>query len=992
LKAGSHSDEDFTVSVAVTSRETENGSTATTVHNVDVDVEAVADGVKMKLPEDLSTIRLRISGEAFESENEAFDGPPEFYVYVDGKRTGDIYKANANAKNGEWEIFSITGDYGEAGPENVSIEFTNDLWCCPNCADRNLIVDWIEVNGHVYESETDSRYLRYEIAADGTGEHCDEFGNPVNGVGTGTGYQEEAWLDGRESMNWEGRLSFDTRHNGGPKGARGNEDTAIALIFDMSMIDTDGSERVSEIIIDRVPEGAVLSAGTDRGNGVWSLTSEELQGLTVTAPADSDEDFTLGVSVNTKEGENGDTRNQVYEVDVIVDAVADAPLVKSEDVLGKEGEPVALSLGSAVTDIDGSERLHVVLSGIPAGSRLSSGTENEDGTWTVEADQLEELVLTPPANVSGEIQIGVTAVSTESENADQATAGSSFKVTLEGVASAPEVSVKAAAGVEDNAIALEIDASTTDPNEVISSIVIDNIPEGATLSAGILNENGSWTLSEADLDGLTVTPGEHSDDAMDLKISVTSMQKDGEEATTVTSMPVSIKAIADAPVLVHENGDGVTSTIRVTLSGDHYKGEPEYQIFINGEQYGGTHKVSADRSNGETEVLEIVGQYGIDGPASIDIKFLNDRWEGKGKDRNLYVENLEVNGTNFSSKGAEFIRGYDGKSMTGMDAMFWSGTFLYDTSDNAGPGGARGLEDQPIDLHMAAALIDTDGSETLESVTINNVPADAVLSAGIKNSDGSWTLTADEFDSATITAGKDSNEDMLLSVTATSVEATGDRATTTVDVPVRVRGVADAPLLKTENSMGIEDAPIALHIGGELTDIDGSEALTFVVDHVPKDSILSAGRLNEDGTWTLTEDQLSGLTITAPQNFSGEMQLGVTAVSTENDGDVAETVGSIVVNVDARADQAVISRKTARGKEDGTIPLAISITPSDDDGSEKIGNVTLAGFPAGSVLSAGIDIQSLDDCKAHRRCGCSAGQSARRIGSGRRGHCAATER
>ena len=47
-------------------------------------------------------------------------------------------------------------------------------------------------------------------------------------------------------------------------------------------------------------------------------------------------------------------------------------------------------------------------------------------------------------------------------------------------------------------------------------------------------------------------------------------------------------------------------------------------------------------------------------------------------------------------------------------------------------GAVAGNEDTPIALNIAAALTDTDGSETL-NVTIGNIPTGATLSAGTLN-------------------------------------------------------------------------------------------------------------------------------------------------------------------------------------------------------------------------------------------------------------------
>ena len=51
----------------------------------------------------------------------------------------------------------------------------------------------------------------------------------------------------------------------------GDEDNSIALTITSSLLDTDGSETLS-IEISGVPAGATLSAGTDNGGGLWTLT------------------------------------------------------------------------------------------------------------------------------------------------------------------------------------------------------------------------------------------------------------------------------------------------------------------------------------------------------------------------------------------------------------------------------------------------------------------------------------------------------------------------------------------------------------------------------------------------------------------------------------------------------------------------------------------------------------------------------------------------
>ena len=78
--------------------------------------------------------------------------------------------------------------------------------------------------------------------------------------------------------------------------ASGAEDNAIALNIDAGL--TDSSETLS-ITISGVPDGATLSAGTDNGDGTWTLGSGDLEGLKITPPSDYSGSFDLGVSATS---------------------------------------------------------------------------------------------------------------------------------------------------------------------------------------------------------------------------------------------------------------------------------------------------------------------------------------------------------------------------------------------------------------------------------------------------------------------------------------------------------------------------------------------------------------------------------------------------------------------------------------------------------------------------------------------------------------------
>ena len=113
--------------------------------------------------------------------------------------------------------------------------------------------------------------------------------------------------------------------------ARGQEHEAISLDIGASLIDADGSENISQVIVRGVPQNAELSAGTQLADGSWELTADELAGLEIQLEGLGNEDFTLSVEVTSEDG--GDVKVQTTSVDV--DVQNDALTAKNiREVLG----------------------------------------------------------------------------------------------------------------------------------------------------------------------------------------------------------------------------------------------------------------------------------------------------------------------------------------------------------------------------------------------------------------------------------------------------------------------------------------------------------------------------------------------------------------------------------------------------------------------------------------------------------------------------------
>ncbi|WP_232308322.1 S-layer family protein, partial [Thalassospira sp. MCCC 1A02898] len=688
--------------------------------------------------------------------------------------------------------------------------------------------------------------------------------------------------------------------------ASGNEDGAIALSIDAGL--TDSSETLN-VTISGVPDGATLSAGNDNGDGTWTLSSEQLAGLTITPPGDFSGSFDLGVTATSADG--SDVAAATDSITVDVTGVADAPTLDVSDASGSEDSAIALNIDAGLTDAN--ETLIVTISGVPNGGTLSAGTDNGDGTWTLNSDQLAGLTITPPDDFSGSFDLGVTATSADGE--DVATATGSITVDVTGVADAPTLDVSDASGNEDGAIALNIDAGLADSSETLT-ITISGVPEGATLSAGTDNGDGTWTLSSDKLEGLSVTPPSDFSGSFDLEI--TASTQDGIDIASVTdTVMVDVAGVADAPTLDVANASGSEdSAITLDIDAGLTDSSESLTVTISGVPEGSA--LSAGTDNGDSTWTLSSEQ--LDG---------------------LTITPPE----NFSGS---FDLGVTATSADGEDVATTTGSITVDVTGVADAptldvSNASGNEDSAITLNLDAGL--TDSSETL-TVTISGVPEGATLSAGTDNGDGTWTLNPEQLDGLTVTPAEDFSGSFDLRVTATSADGE-DIASVSDTITVDVAGVADTPTLDVSDASGSEDSDIALDIEAGLS--DASEVLSVTISGVPEGARLSAGTNNGDGTWSLAAADLAGLTLTPAEDYSGAFDLDVTVTST--DGTDTSTISdTITVDVGGVADTPSLDVSDISGNEDTDIALAIDAGLSD---SSETMTITVSGVPDGASLSAG---------------------------------------
>ncbi len=130
--------------------------------------------------------------------------------------------------------------------------------------------------------------------------------------------------------------------------ATGPEGQAIALPISAAIAQPGGPELLT-VVIRGLPAGASLSAGTPQGNGVWSLTPDQLAHLSMSAPQSGT--YALEVVATAAEPSNDSTATTTRTLVVRVNNV-DPVVVAPGDQAISVGQAVAIPLG-AFRDVAG---------------------------------------------------------------------------------------------------------------------------------------------------------------------------------------------------------------------------------------------------------------------------------------------------------------------------------------------------------------------------------------------------------------------------------------------------------------------------------------------------------------------------------------------------------------------------------------------------------------------------------------------------------------
>ena len=767
-------------------------------------------------------------------------------------------------------------------------------------------------------------------------------------------------------------------------GATIDFETATSHSIEVTAISTDGSTSTQSFTIGVTDDNtefsvtAITDTDTNANQVAENATDGTIVGVTAFA---SDADGSDSVSYSLSDDAGG-----LFQIDptsgvvsVAVGATIDFETATSHSIevtaISTDGSTSTQSFTIGVTNVN--EAPTDITFGTSVAENASNGTP-VDVAITVDPDAGDTHTYSLTDDAGGRFAINPTTgqvtvangslldfesatshdITIQTTDAGGLTYTETFTITVTDLNEAPTFTISPATGDEDTAIALSINIADLEPGAT-QTVVIGSVPTGATLSAGTDNGDGTWTLTPGELTGLTITPPLHSD--ADFTLTVTGYSDDG---STVVSSPtenltVTVDPVADTPNLT------VTATATGTEDGSQHvtfpssitdiEGNPNFSLTIGNVPTGATLSAGTDNGDGTWtlgagDLTDLI----ITPPAGDDTNFtlsldatadatstaINESFDlGAGAftyaddtfrstSAPAYADGAAGAGLGETGGGLQVSLGnVDNADILGMSGGWQTSFTVTDTSTGTltfrynmtQTGTYEADEFSQVLVSIDGTLYGSGGNDYVAQITGDGNGGPALTT-------GWQTFTVDigtlSPGTHTITLGGYNNK-KTFNNESTDIRFDDVQLTTTTTATVN-------------ETFDVDPGFVDLAISSSLVDTDGSESLSIVIGGVPTGASLSAGTDNGDGTWTLTQAQLSGLSLVPPLDYVGTFQLTVTATATDGT-DTASTVDTIDVTIDfpvnaAPTDLDLSNTSVDENAADGTV--VGTATATDPNGGD----------------------------------------------------------
>jgi len=528
---------------------------------------------------------------------------------------------------------------------------------------------------------------------------------------------------------------------------------------------------------------------------------------------------------------------------------------------------------------------------------------------------------------------------------------------------------------EDTPIALSVSAALADTDGSESlGITIAGVPAGATLSAGTNLGGGTWSLTPAQLAGLTLTPPANFHGSFDLTVTATATEgENGHAASTSDTLSVFVSSVNDAAILSSATVNLVETNAVLAASGTlsisdidspatfvaqagtvgtygtftigaggawSYTASSAHNDFASGVTYTDTFTVASADGTTTSVTINILGTN--DGPVAVA-----DTASG-GQNEVLTIDVL-ANDSDVDSGDSKILQsvsvppGKGSVSIDGNKLVFNPGTDFADLPDGVDAtvtvnytmrdaAGAMSSSTVTITVNGAndTPVAAPDTASVSEDATLsvnplgNDTDADAVHVLSLVSASAPLGTATVNGNQIVFTPGEDFN-DLALGVSETVVVSYTMQdevgATSTSFVTVTVHGANDAPITEAGSGSTSEDGP-AISLASPASDPDAGNTLTY--------SFAPVGTVHGSVAYNSVSNSF---VYTPNANFGGVDFFTYTATDNHDASSTGQL--SFIVNAVADVPTNLSVPASVSGEAGSGIPLNISVVFSDLDGSEQ---------------------------------------------------------
>ncbi|MFH0294095.1 tandem-95 repeat protein, partial [Vibrio alginolyticus] len=676
-----------------------------------------------------------------------------------------------------------------------------------------------------------------------------------------------------------------------------HEDNSITISNEQLLANSSDVE--GEVAIDSVSYSGADGVFQDNGDGTYTFSPNE----------NFNGEVSLDVVVVDEDGAADSTTAGITVLEV-----NDPPIAGATSYSVNEDEVITISseqLLANASDVEGE----VAIDSVSYSGSDGIFTDNGDGTFS----------FAPNENFNGDVSLDVVVT-----DEDGATASTNASIDVLPINDAPVSGDLAYSVDEDGSITLSQEQLLAQAGDV----------DGDDLTASNLTVDGNATVVENNDGSFTITPDADFNGDIDLSFDITDGDATIQATADLTVNPVNDLPTVGQPQFVTQEDTSFTFTEEQLLQnagdidGDNLtvenvasdsgtlvdNGDGTY-TFAPNENFDGNVNVTFDVNDGTATVPA---------EANIDVQSVVDMPElSIASDLVIASDNFE-SGSNGWNANTESSQGFETGDMLGRIGGTGGDEAVSKTYDIPS-------DVNEVNISFSFYEIDSWDGESFQ-IFVGGEQLTTLENSAFRTQDGTTTLyDSDGNEVGEVIHGASQREgfsgwnDQAHQINLTVPVEDGELqlgfgSTLNQDVWDESFGIDNIEITVADADyqiIGTEDTPVPLDIDAALSDTDGSENLSILIEDVPEGSALSAGVDNGDGTWSLQPGELEGLEFIPSADFNGDVTLTVNATSTDVDtGTTATATQDVTIHISPTNDAPEVTGDiTAVTAEDNSITL-----------------------------------------------------------------------